>query len=343
MLAALVAIHLLTFGVLTYRQQVRFGTFGFDMGIHDQGIWLLSRFRSPFVTVRGLQYFGHHLNLVSLLFVPAYWLGAGPTFLYAVETAFLSAGAVPVYLLARDVLAPRRWSPLVPAAAYLAYPTLNWINWWHFHPETLAIAPLLLAVWLARRRSWMWFALAVGFALTTKEDIGLAVAMLGLVLAAGGRRDGAWRPGLLTAGVGAAWYILATQVVMPASNGGAPPFYVQEFFPQFGNDAPAVLWNIVSDPVATLRVLVERERLAYYGRLLAPTGLLAVLGLPFLLIAGPQVGANALVEPGHDPRRPFPLLRRPDRRRLRRHRARPRTGPPAAPPRVAAWRWWCSS
>jgi uncharacterized membrane protein len=293
-LGALVVVYVAVFGYLTVRQHARFATFGFDMGIHDQGIWLLSRFEEPFVTVRGLHYFGHHLNLITLLLVPAYWLGAGPTFLYLVETVALAAGAVPVYLLARDHLDGRPWLPLVPAGAYLLYPTVNWINWWHFHPEALAITPLLFAVWLGRRRQWRGFAVAVVIALSTKEDIALGVAMLGLVLAVAQRRAGGWRQGAVTAAAGAGWYVVATQVVMPAFNDGAPPFYVQEFFPQFGDDAASVLWTIATDPAQTWRLLTDGQRLSYYGRLLAPTGGLALLGLPFLLIAGPQFGANAL-------------------------------------------------
>lgn len=293
-LAAMVTTYVVVFGYLTVRQHDRFGTFGFDMGIHDQGIWLLSRFREPFVTVRGLHYFGHHLNLISLALVPAYWLGAGPPFLVVVQTVALALGAVPVHLLARDLFGGRTWIALVPAAAYLLYPTVNWINWWHFHPEALAVAPLLFAVWLAHRRRWGWFAFAVGVALSTKEDIALAVAMLGIVLALTQRAGRGWRPGALTAVAGIAWYGLATQVVMPAFNDGAAPFYVQEFFPQFGNDAPSVLWAVVSDPGQTWRLLTDADRLTYYGRLLAPTGALALLGLPFLFVAGPQVGANAL-------------------------------------------------
>ena len=71
-LMAMMAAYVLVFGTLTWRQQSNFGTFGFDMGIYDQAIWLLSRLKEPFVTVRGLNYFGHHVNPVTVLFVPFY-------------------------------------------------------------------------------------------------------------------------------------------------------------------------------------------------------------------------------------------------------------------------------
>ena len=39
-LAGLIAAYIAVFGALTWRQQSNYGTFGFDMGIYDQGIWL---------------------------------------------------------------------------------------------------------------------------------------------------------------------------------------------------------------------------------------------------------------------------------------------------------------
>ena len=292
----LVAAYVVVLGWLTLRQQARFGTFGFDMGIHDQGIWLLSQGERPFVTVRGLHYLGHHLNLVSLLFVPAYWLGAGPSFLYLVETVFLGLGAVPLYLLARDVVGGR-WAPVVPAGAYLLHPTVSWINWWHFHPEALAITPLLWGLWFARRHRWGWFAGCIAF-VSTKEDLALAVLALGVVLAVSARLRRTpvdWRPGAVTAAVGLAWYVLAMQVVMPFFHGGGEDaHYVQELYPAFGDDAPSIVVGILSDPAKTFGLLMDGDRVAYYVRLLAPTGFVALLGLPMLLIAGPQVAANGL-------------------------------------------------
>ena len=114
------SVNVVVFGTLTWRQQSRFGTFGFDMGIFDQGIWLLSRFKDPFVTLRGLELFGNHVNIILFALVPFYWLGAGPHFLYLVETMAIAAGAIPVWLLARDrfQLDQRKaWSVRLPLTA----------------------------------------------------------------------------------------------------------------------------------------------------------------------------------------------------------------------------------
>src|SRR4029450_4605686 len=43
-----------------------------------QGVWLLSRFRDPFVTIRGLSLFGDHTSYILVLVAPLYWVWADP-------------------------------------------------------------------------------------------------------------------------------------------------------------------------------------------------------------------------------------------------------------------------
>src|SRR5580698_5494465 len=117
-LAALVVAYIVVFGSLTWSQQSNYGTFGYDMGLYDQGIWLVSRFKVPFDTIRGLDFFAHHVNVVTLLIVPFYWLGAGPHFLYLIETIWMAMGAVPLWLFARDRL-ENEWLALGLSAAFL--------------------------------------------------------------------------------------------------------------------------------------------------------------------------------------------------------------------------------
>jgi uncharacterized membrane protein len=294
----LVGVYVAVFGSLTWAQQANFGTFGFDMGLYDQGIWLLSRFKDPFLTVRGLGFFEHHVNLITVLFVPAYWLGAGPQFLSLVQTVWLALGAVPLYLLARDRLRSA-WLAAAVAACFLLYPSLQWINWWHFHPDALAITPLLFAWWLANprtgdpsRRRWGWFAAAVVVAMACKEDAALAVAAMGLVLAVRGRR----RAGLLCAAAGAGWFLLATRVVIPAAGGGDGPFY-QELFPGFGDSLGEVAWNMVVHPDRLAELATRPDRLAYYWQVLAPVAFLPLAAPLVLLIGAPQTLIN--VTSGH--------------------------------------------
>ena len=290
-LGGLIVAYVATFGTLTWFQHENFGTFGYDMGLYDQGIWLVSRFKDPFVTIRGLNFFAHHVNLITLLFVPAYWLGAGPHFLYLVETVWMALGALPLFLLARDRL-ESGWLAVVVAGSFLLYPALEWINWWHFHPDALIITPLLVAWWLATRRRWGWFAVAVAVALACKEDAALAVLMLGLVLAVLGQR----RAGLVTAAAGAGWFLVATKVVIPAAGGGAGPFY-QELFPGFGDSLGEIVWNLVAHPSRLLGLATLPDRLTYFWQIMAPVAFFPLAAPLVLLISVPQTVIN--VASGH--------------------------------------------
>ena len=65
-----VVVFAVVFGRLGVQHHRNFGTWAYDMGIYDQGFWLVSQGGQSFVTVRGLEFWGHHVNLVVLLFVP---------------------------------------------------------------------------------------------------------------------------------------------------------------------------------------------------------------------------------------------------------------------------------
>ena len=291
--AVAISVYVVVFGTLTWRQQSNYGEFGFDMGIYDQSIWLLSRGRVPYNTIRGINYFGHHVNVITLVFVPLYWLGAGPHLLLLVQTVCLAAGAVPLYLLGRDLLA-RPLAAAAIAVAYLLHPTLEWINWWNFHPDAFIITPLLCCWLFARRGRWGLFVLCALIALTCKEDAAPAVLVIGVLVAVCWRR----RVGLAIAAAAGAWFLLVTRVVIPHANGGVGPFY-NDMFPALGDSPGSIARNAVVHPSRLWGLLSEHHRVSYYGRLLAPVGFVALVGLPMLLIAGPQTVINATSNQGY--------------------------------------------
>ena len=251
----------------------------------------------------------------------------------AVHTAWVAAGAVPLWLLARDrwavagaeAAAARRvrWVALAVPAAYLLHPALHWVTWWLYHPDSMAITPLLFAWWLARARRWRWFAVACAVAMACKEDVALAVLVLGVVLALRGLRNrsgpterepqgpsgpterepqgrgGKWserRVGVVTALAGAAWFALCSKVVIPLRNDHAPPFY-ESYFPTLGASLGEILRNLVLHPSRALSLL-SRPRVPDYAlKMLGPVGFVAPFLAPFaLVVAGPQLGVNLLVE-----------------------------------------------
>jgi uncharacterized membrane protein len=293
-LAGLVALYVWVFGRLTWRQHGRWRSLGFDTGIYDQGMWLLAHGRDPFLTMRGMDYWGHHVAPIGYLFAPIYWLGGGVQAVSLVHTAWVAVGAVPLWLLARDRWG-RRWEALAVPVAYLVHPAVQWVTWWLFHPDSLAITPLLFAWWLARAGRWRWFAVAIAVAMACKEDVALAVVVLGVVIAVRSP-PGKRRAGGITALAGAAWFLLCSKVVIPLRNDHAPPFY-ESYFPSLGASLGEILRNVVLHPTRPARLLARPRNPDYALKMLGPLGfVLPLLGPAALLVAGPQLGVNLLVE-----------------------------------------------
>ncbi len=286
-LGAIVAVWSSVFIALGWIRHARFGTFSFDLGIYDQGAWLLSHFKM-FDTVKGLPLFGHHMNLVLVLLAPFYRLGAGPEFLLVVQVVAQASGAVAVFLLARDRLADR-WLAVALAAVLLLNPTYQFLTWEYFHPDALAIAPLLFAYWAARAERWGWFALAAVLALACKEDVAPAIAAIGILMAVRGHR----RIGAAVAVLATGWFLVATRVLMPAFLGGLHPFY-DSYFGEFGNGMANVAGNVVAHPVRAAGAATRDDRLRYYQKMLAPFAFLPLAAAPTMLVAVPMLAINAL-------------------------------------------------
>lgn len=287
MLIGAIALWSITLGRLGAARHDRFGTFGFDLGIYDQAIWLLSRLHDPFITVRGLEAYGHHVNVVLLLLAPFYRLGAGPHFLLFVQIAAQASGAAAVFLLARDLIGDR-WIAVALGLVYLLHPTSQWLVWEFFHPDAVAIGPLLFAYWAAREWRWGWFAFAAVVAAMCKEDVALVLVVFGLLIAWRGDR----RIGLGVSAGSLAWYVVATRVIIPWQN-GIGPFY-DTFFGTLGTTPWQVAVNSVHHPHATWKIVNQHDRYEYLWRMLAPVAFVPFISPTSFAIAFPMLAVNLL-------------------------------------------------
>ncbi len=292
-----IVIFAVTFGSLGVQNHDNFGTWSYDMGIYDQGLWLLSRGGDTFMSVRGLNFWGHHVNLIGYAYVPFYWLGAGPSFLYVSQACVLALGASPIYLITRDKF-HNEWMGLCFAFVFLMYAPMQWISWAMFHPEALVITPFLFAWWFATRERWGWFFAMVLLALSTREDTALAVFMLGIVLLITMRRAPDYRrvvkmaTGVMVLGV--VWYVVSTKVIIPHFNDGEEPFYITYFYKNYGTTTPEILSNILRHPDRVVHDAVQHDRLVFYKQLGWPVGWTFLANPLALLMAAPQMLASVI-------------------------------------------------
>ena len=261
------------------------GTSAYDFGLYDQGVWLLSRGREPFVTLMGRNLFGDHTSFILLPLVPLYWLGAGTGVLFVVQSVALALGAWPTWSAARRMGADEPLA-LVAVVAYLFHPALSWTALENFHPDSF-LAPLIaLAVWSALSTRWGWFVAAVIGILATKEDAALVVAGLGVWVAL--RIDR--RRGIVTAVVSVWVMALLLWAVMPAING--VPFRNEWRLP-FGGWS-GLFTTALTRPHELVAHLVSGERPLYVLQVLVPVGFVALLRPGIAAIAAAPLAVNLL-------------------------------------------------
>ncbi len=297
-LSVLVIAHAVLLTYLANARHEAFRTFAFDLGIYDQAWWMLGHQAGTFSTMRGLPVFGHHVNLVLYLLAPLSWLGLGTVPLVAVQSAALSAGALPVSWIARRKIGTPI-AGLVFGVVYLLYPPTSWLSWVSFHPESLAVLFVFLAMWFAQDGRWVKFAVCIGLALSTREEVGLLVGLYGLILVAQSYRRVAVPKrtrltGLLTAVAGFGWFLLCTKVIIPHHLNGDAAFYVGYFFGSYGDSMGEVVKHLALHPGEIVAASTTASSRTFLLDLIGPLGFLPLFGFPWVLLAGPQMATTLI-------------------------------------------------
>lgn len=205
----------LAYLLLGWQQWRRYESPSWDLGIFTEAVQQYARFHAPVVHIKGFDYnlLGDHFHPLLALLVPAYWVFPSAYTLLVVQALLLGVSAFFVAKAAHEQLGG--------GAAWLMGLAYGF-SWGvqqaaavQFHEVALGAPILAICLWLLLRGSWV-AAAAWGAALPfVKEDLGLTVAAIGLVLA--------WRSkrvllGLSLAVWGLAWTLLALRVILPALN-----------------------------------------------------------------------------------------------------------------------------
>jgi uncharacterized membrane protein len=208
---ALIVLYIGWFSYLTWKLYYGYGYPPFDLSIFNQGLWLLTHFHVPFVTVMGRNLFGDHTSFILLLFAPFYRLFPEPQGLLMFQLLAIAGAAIPIYLLAQRLIRNTVIATLL-VAAFLLNPALEQGNMQQFHPEALQVLIISLAIYAAVESRGPMLAVMVILALLVKEDAALLVIPLGLWVL--WRRDRKWGLWIIAGAV--AWTALALEVVIPS-------------------------------------------------------------------------------------------------------------------------------
>ena len=241
----------------------------FDIGIFDQGIWLLSVGEEPFVTLRGLHLFADHASYLVILLVPIYWVWADARALILITVLAPAIAGWLTYRIARfEGLRP--WHGVVVGVTVLAMPAMAWTPWDAFHPETLAVALLPAGYLAARRRRFLLAIVLVGLVLLAKEDAGLVIVPFAVYMWWRWRESR--RHAVALVGVAVAIQALSLFVVLPGLSPTGELIYSSRYTWDFGE-------------------LATWSRALYLPSMLLPAAL-ALWAPRFLLIGLPITLAN---------------------------------------------------
>ena len=224
-LFGMILIYVVYFTKISLDVHHGLGTSSYDVGLYDQGVWLMSRGKAPFVTLMGRNLMGDHASLILIFVAPLYWLFPATGTLFFIQSLFIGLGALPVFLAARKRLQSEAMA-LVLAACFLLHPAVGWTNRENFHPDCFVAFFVGMAIYGALERKWRLYWVFVVLTLLVKEDVLLVVLPLSVWV--GMKRN--WRIGLATAMATVAATILGMFVIMrsligvPTRNGWRIPF-----------------------------------------------------------------------------------------------------------------------
>ncbi len=295
--AAFIAVYVVYFTHVTSNTYRHYGDGTFDLGFYDQGVWLLSRFHAPYVTLMGRNLFGDHAQFSLLALVPLYWIRPGATTLLGVQAVAMASGAIPVYMLAMRRLRNPIFATVF-AATFLLHPALARTNLENYHPDSFLIPILGFAIYAAVENRPRMFVVFSVLALLCKEDVVLVLLPLALWYAWRHNR----RVGGIVAGASVLGAFIAMDVVMKSLVGVSTrnayrlPFSACGRACSLTRHVSDFLKEFVTHPAHVVRYLFAGDqpngRPFYVWQMLAPTGFVFLVAPELVLTTALVFAAN---------------------------------------------------
>ncbi|MFJ3169400.1 DUF2079 domain-containing protein [Streptomyces roseus] len=285
----------LLYMLLSLRTHERLLSHAFDLAIFEQAVRSYAEGHLPLSEVKGPGFpvLGDHFSPVLAVLAPLYWLWPSARTLLVAQAGLIAVSVLPLTQWARRSLGAT--AALVLGLCYgLSWGIASGVGF-DFHEWAFAVPLLacsLSALGEGRLRAAACWALPL---VLVKEDMGLTVAVIGLLIAwRGGRR--ARRLGLGVALAGVASTLLAVLVVLPAFSPSGSYFYTVYAGASGGGQGGGFAEALRT---ATIGLVTPETKVTTLMLVLAPTLFLAVRS-PLVLVAVPLlVGRAVSNNPAH--------------------------------------------
>ncbi len=249
-----------------------------DLSSYDQALWLIHNGYDPVVTVGTPAHVlaSQASFVVYPLTLAGYVLPIQPTLL-VLQSGALALAAVPIWRIARRLANLRVGAAFTLVVVYALYPTMHNLNLAGFYPEVLALPALLYAAYFGLGKHWRRYAVCCLFIVLCRADFGLAVAGLGGLLWAEGRKV----EGKLSVIGGLTYTAIAVFIIQPSFGNGAYPHMA--IFSAFGDSPLSALWGMLVHPGEVLGSVFREQNFNLLVTLFAPVAFLPLLAPRYLL------------------------------------------------------------
>jgi uncharacterized membrane protein len=298
---AFLAVVMIAYSLeMSHQAILRYDTFkatAFDLGNMDQVLWNTIHGRLFQFTNQAIDWYGPptrlaiHFEPIILPLSLLYAFHADPRILLVFQTLALVSGALPVFLLTRKLIPAWPLLGALMATAYLLSPALLGLNIFDFHPVALATPLLLYALLALEYRRYTWFVIACVLAASTKEDVPLAIALLGVLVI---WKYKAPRLGLVLLIGGTLWSLLAFKVIIPHFYPGLQANNFWYRYEELGSSPGQAILNLFIRPWLFFGLFFTMDRVYYLASLLRSTGFLGLLAPEWFLPMLPSLAVNLL-------------------------------------------------
>jgi len=259
-----IAATALFFFLCSSLRHVLFQSTGFDLGIYDQVVYLISQGMSPISSFLGFHHLGNHAAWAVYPLALLYKIYPSVSWLFLVQSIALALGAWPIWSLSK--LAGLKEKPAwVMAAVYLLYPVIFNTNLFDFHPEVMALPAILWAILAAKLNQPLWFLAAILWVVGGKAVLSLTVVAMGVWLLLFERRR---LCGGIALVVGVAWFLIATQELIPYFSGTEAAGVWR--YTYLGNSVLEIIINLVLKPQLILGKIFALDTIKYLFLLILP-------------------------------------------------------------------------
>jgi uncharacterized membrane protein len=279
------------YATISVARYERLATWSFDLGIFEQAIRHYAHLQAPIVDIEGagVNFLGDHWSPAIAVFAPLYRLFPHPVTLLVGQAMVVALAVVPITRAGMRHLGTAPGTA-VGLAFGMSYGVQSAIDF-DFHEVCLAAPLLAFALEAFLRRRWTMVAACAAPLVLVKEDLGLTVAALGVVLVLVGAR----RWGITLAAFGIASFAITVELLMPLFQAPGGSFRISQFSAASGTNG-SLLHRLYTLP---LDVVTSPPRVATVLLLLVVTALLC-LRSPITILVLPTLAWRLLsINPNH--------------------------------------------